>query len=378
LSSSFFSALPAIERFQDVVDPANHHAVPDDWDIVVADVAGSTKAIEDGRYKDVNALGVACIAAIRNAVPDIELPFVFGGDGATLLTPSSEREAVLAALSGTRHRSEDCFDMKLHAGVVPIKTLVDGGHPVAVARYRLSEKVVVACLSGSGVTVAEKWIKARDPRAFDPEPGGSADFSGFECRWIPVKSRHGQVVSLLVQAGDPSTYAELVDRLERVTDDAANPVHPSSLVLSANPKSFTQEARLLSGARSGLKYGLALLQAVLLGRVGATLLSLGLFAAGFPGATYRDQVTAHTDFRKFDEILRMVLDLSDAQLSELQAWLSARQAEGKLIYGLHQAPASLMTCLIDEHDGVHFHFVDGADGGYALAAKSLKAALATS
>jgi len=34
-----------------------------------------------------------------------------------------------------------------------------------------------------------------------------------------------------------------------------------------------------------------------------------------------------------------------------------------------------MTCLIFNHEGNHVHFVDGADGGYAMAARPLKAAL---
>jgi hypothetical protein len=31
-----------------------------------------------------------------------------------------------------------------------------------------------------------------------------------------------------------------------------------------------------------------------------------------------------------------------------------------------------MTCLIDQRQGGHFHFVDAADGGYAAAAANLK------
>ncbi|MEP0899817.1 DUF3095 family protein [Nodosilinea sp. FACHB-13] len=33
---------------------------------------------------------------------------------------------------------------------------------------------------------------------------------------------------------------------------------------------------------------------------------------------------------------------------------------------------ALMTCLVFERSGREVHFVDGADGGYALAAKPLK------
>ena len=36
-----------------------------------------------------------------------------------------------------------------------------------------------------------------------------------------------------------------------------------------------------------------------------------------------------------------------------------------------------MTCLIDDRASSHLHFVDGADGGYALAAAEMKAQLSS-
>jgi len=35
-----------------------------------------------------------------------------------------------------------------------------------------------------------------------------------------------------------------------------------------------------------------------------------------------------------------------------------------------------MTCLIEERQGAHFHFVDGAGGGYAAAALAMKRSVA--
>ncbi len=60
--------------------------VPDDWVIVIGDIEGSTEQVE-GRYKSVNLVGAAVIAAVLNALPDLDIPFVFGGDGAALVVP---------------------------------------------------------------------------------------------------------------------------------------------------------------------------------------------------------------------------------------------------------------------------------------------------
>ena len=48
---------------------------------------------------------------------------------------------------------------------------------------------------------------------------------------------------------------------------------------------------------------------------------------------------------------------------------------GRLAYGLHRSSAALITCLVRSYAGQHLHFVDGADGGYALAARELAAQL---
>ena len=42
------------------------------------------------------------------------------------------------------------------------------------------------------------------------------------------------------------------------------------------------------------------------------------------------------------------------------------------VYGLHPSNRAQVTCLVFERMGHQVHFIDGADGGYALAAKDLK------
>jgi hypothetical protein len=94
-----------------------------------------------------------------------------------------------------------------------------------------------------------------------------------------------------------------------------------------------------------------------------------------PWSRYRDDLVNNTDYRKFDGALRMVVDASAAQTQTLQARLAAEQTAGTLVWGIHQSSEALITCLIESHAGKHIHFVDGSDGGYALAAKQMKAQL---
>jgi len=70
-----------------VADGNNYHDVPDDWLVVVSDIKGSTKAIESGRYKEINILGGSSIIAVLNCIKNVEIPFVFGGDGESFVIP---------------------------------------------------------------------------------------------------------------------------------------------------------------------------------------------------------------------------------------------------------------------------------------------------
>ncbi len=381
VGEGFYAALPAFERFVDVHDPQRYTLAPHDWDVVVTDVEGSTRAIEAGRYKDVNALGVASIVALRNAVPDVDLPFVFGGDGATVLTPAARKDDVHAALRGIRAMARSGFDMSMRASLVSVGELAGAGHEVRVARFGASKDASFAMFAGSGLSEAERRIKDTEVGAryaVSDEGNAAASFDGFECRWRPLSSRHGKVVSVLVQATAEdrneasATYRAVLEDLAGIVE-GGRPVAPETLHLATETKAFDVEAKIQTGKTSGLGF-LAKRQVV---KAQATLgrrwMDQGRNTMGFPGDVYRDEVTANSDFRKFDDTLRMVLDLSDAQHQRLEADLLRHHGAGVIVYGTHVASAALITCAIGSYSGNHVHFVDGADGGYALAAKQLKA-----
>jgi hypothetical protein len=68
----------------------------------------------------------------------------------------------------------------------------------------------------------------------------------------------------------------------------------------------------------------------------------------------------------------MIIAGNAAQRERLTRYLEDGYKRGALVYGLHITDRALMTCLVFERMGRQVHFVDGADGGYALAAKAMK------
>jgi len=384
-SDRFYAELPEILRFSEALDPARSRPLPDDWTVLIADVVDSTRAIERGRYKQVNAVGAAAITAVLNAVKPAVVPYVFGGDGATLAVPASVLPAARSALAATRRMARTAFDLELRLGAVPAVDLHDTGVQVGVARFRLSEHHAQAVFTGGGLKCAEDWVK-------DPQRGAAyridegvdspeADFSGFECRWRPVPSPKGETVCLIVCAvgaddvDRQSVYAEAIDQLEAIygAPSECRPVQVDGLGLAASARALSVEAGVRTAGRGALgrlayRVGLCVQQVL-----GAVFFACGAKVGGVRWGCYKQDLVANTDYRKFDDALREVLSGNADQRRGLTAWLEAQRDGGRLVYGMHASPAALLTCLVFGREGDHVHFVDGSEGGYAMAAVQLKA-----
>ncbi|PDW00438.1 hypothetical protein A9Q02_09595 [Candidatus Chloroploca asiatica] len=74
----------------------------------------------------------------------------------------------------------------------------------------------------------------------------------------------------------------------------------------------------------------------------------------------------------------MVIASTPAQRMQLETYLEAQYQHGDLVYGLHITDRAILTCLVFERMGRQVHLVDGAEGGYALAAQALKQRLSVS
>jgi Protein of unknown function (DUF3095) len=100
----------------------------------------------------------------------------------------------------------------------------------------------------------------------------------------------------------------------------------------------------------------------------------GIKVGGFVPKTYVRQVVENSDFRKYDDGLRMILDCSPELERALTQLLAQAASAGVVRYGLHRQDAAMMTCFTPSAlRSDHVHFIDGARGGYASAATALKA-----
>jgi hypothetical protein len=375
---SFYASVPVFRGFTRLMEPGLYIALPDDWTVGIADIVQSTAAIAAKRYKDVNMAGAAIIAAVTNALDHREFPFVFGGDGASFAVPPGDLVQAREAMAATAAWVRDDLDLTMRVAMVPVREIRAKGFDIRVARFAPSPDVSYAMFSGGGLGWAEAAIK-RDEFAIAPAPAGAIpDLSGLSCRFEEIPSARGLILSvLIVPAGEAdaafrNAIEEIITRVER-SPDAGRPVPAGGPGLRWPPAGFDLELRTMRGGPALVR------RAVLAGWTlfAYVLLRYRIRAGSFVPQKYLNEVVANTDFRKYDDGLRMILDCTEELAARLERDLTDGAARGILRYGLHRQDAAMMTCFTPAPSrSDHVHFVDGARGGYASAATALKATFA--
>ncbi|RMG52312.1 MAG: DUF3095 family protein, partial [Chloroflexi bacterium] len=245
MTIDFFARLPTMSRFGEITDLNAYQPLPADWTVFICDVRGSTRAVAEGRYKEVNMIGAATITAALNVAGEIEIPFVFGGDGASIAVPPTLAETTAQALSAVSALSQQAFNLELRVGAVPVTTITNAGYQVLVGRLALTQQVVQAVFSGGGISYAEQLIKdevCAEERLIHPGDADAANLSGLECRWDTIPPAHGAALCLIVQAslrsdpiGSMTVYRSIIEAIEQIYggDQAYHPLHYTMMQASA-------------------------------------------------------------------------------------------------------------------------------------------------
>lgn len=368
---NFFDGVPGFTNFEQSFQSENYRDVPDEMILVLTDVVGSTKAIESGNYKEVNTIGAATLAAIQNGMGKERFAFVFGGDGSTALIPPHAREAVERELNGLRNVSTSQFQLELRVALIPTSEIVARGGNLRLSKFILDGGYPLAVFRGGGLTLAESLLKKSEEFLLPSLSSKETDLRSLSCRWQTIVSPYGNVVSLLLYVPQDSDMVYL------------NFYEDFTHVLSI-PK-----AKMNPVTRKGLRYRTLteLLGAdwryqrsffSLIARALDSILARIIFGWGLvnwiqPLRHYVDATPAHCDYRKVDDMLRMIFSCPPEDLPNIRKLCERYREDEGVFYGIHASENALMTCYVPSFgDGEHIHFIDGGSGGYAMAAKELK------
>lgn len=196
----FYKDLTGIRKFSDIVDISHYQPVPDDWIVIATDIRGSTQAIAKGEYKSVNMAGATTIAAIINELADIDIPFVFGGDGVTIVMPDVGINHIRGLLKFCKKKAVNAsFGLDLAMACRYMRDLREDSKDIKIGKYILSISVSQAVFWGDGVDYIEEIAKHTEMEEADV-PIVRGDFTGLECRWNEIPSQKDEVLSIIIKS----------------------------------------------------------------------------------------------------------------------------------------------------------------------------------
>ena len=339
-TSSFYTALPVLRGFRSLMDPARYTPLPDDWTVGIADVVESTKAIAQKRYKAVNMAGAAVIAAITNALEGREFPFVFGGDGASFAVAPRDAQTAREALAATAAWADGELGLTLRVALIPIADIRKQGLDVRVARYGPSPNLSYAMFAGGGLAWADAAIKRGGFTVTPAPPGTWPDLTGLSCRFDEFRAARGLILAVMVlpaPGADPAAFRALTEgivALVEASPQAGRPIPDGAPGMHWPPPGVALEVRTAKGDRR-LRRAAVLAQTL----VAYLILKSGVRVGSFVPATYLRQVVENSDFRKYDDGLRMIIDCTPDLADAIERRLAAAAATAR--YGLHRQDSAM-------------------------------------
>lgn len=375
-TKDFYKNLKQVNDFSKIMQDSNYCLIPNDWYVIVSDIKDSTKAIEKGMYKQVNFVAALTIIGILNIDKEEDFPYVFGGDGASLLIPPSLLEKSKKVLIEASKKAKEAFDLELRIGVINIKEIEKRGSFIEIAKLEITKDYTQAIIRGNGLELAEELLK-KEYETFkiqdDLKNTYTANFDGLECRWEDIKTLKDETISILIksinQKDSNEIYTNCIKNIEKIAGnyEQRNPIKEiDQLNLSFNPMVLNAEASIFS--KNKIRKIFTILRLAFENLLGLILMKYSIGQWG----KYKQRIIRTTDTEKFDDMLRMVISTDTNQTKKLEEYLENLFLKKDIVYGIHKSDSALMTCLIFQRHGKHIHFVDSSKGGYALAAKELK------
>lgn len=361
-------------------DPSKFCQVPDDWFIVVTDVENSTIAVQQGKQQEINlaATGsiVACINISRQA--GIEIPFFFGGDGATILMPRLILEDCLQALSYHQERCVTSFDFFLRVGFRTVSEMRQRGCALNISKFKRNSYHVMPLIQGDALQRAESEIKSTEPQDLGliELKTQLLNLDGMECKWDKISPplEESEVLSLIINTTDVDyqhdIYTAILKEIDHIygEDKDRNPVTMERLKMVNSLSQLKNEVKV-KYATSDLRRMISSIFRTILGKLYVKYTQ--------KGRDYLNQLIQLTEVLLLDGSINTVIAGTREQRKELFKMLDNLEKNGQIRFGFYSSNSSVLSCYVTAIDDYHIHFLDGDNGGYTRASKVLKKKIAS-
>lgn len=348
--------------------------VPNSWNIIVTDVEKSTQAVQAGKQQLVNLAATGSIVACLNIsrAKGVEIPFFFGGDGATLIVPNEILNECLFALNLHQERCSISFDFFLRVGYRKVGEMVDKGASLKILKYKRNDLHLMPVILGNALQMAENEIKASPPVTAIEQFNFNLDLNGMECKWdkISPPDNKNEIISLIIKAinveDQSSLYSQILEKIELIygDDTIRHPIVAKRLKMVNSLSRIKAEVKMKFKNITPSK----LVSSWWRGVMG------GWFTKNTKkGKNYINDLIQLTETLLLDGSINTVITGNVGQREQLLEYLDGLENEHLINYGYYSSSSSVLSCFVTAIDDYHIHFLDGENGGYTQASKVLKA-----
>lgn len=376
-SNTFFYKNLPIQNLAvtDVLSDAKHFKnVPKDWHIVVVDVESSTQAVKHMLHHPVNYASSLSVIVVLNEIAKIDdtvdIPFFFGGDGASFLIPDAMEQRIVMVLENVKEMIFKDYFLSLRVGSIQIAELNKSVESsIKISRIQLTEYIDFPIAYGNGLKVGEDFIKSQfSDDKLKPRSEMFINVNGCECRWskIPPPRKNQKVLCFIatpfnLEALDIlygiSKKLDLIfgDYLERlpVTVKGLNEMDSVYDIHNAYTDYF--ENSLLETI------------SLALGSISETAYNASRSSDTFKKVLALSSVALLIDGSYCDIVIG-----TDTQIDKFITYLTTLEEAKKIIFGSHITDSAILSCHIAQKNKSYMHLMDANEGGFSTAAKMLK------
>jgi hypothetical protein len=350
--------------------------VPNTWHVVVVDIQNSTQAVNEGNHHQINLTATGSIISVLNTIrkerKNIEIPYFFGGDGATFIIPNSLLTKVISVLENYSFHIKKRTKLILRVGHISVKTLIAQNSNIKIVKHRITQQLTIPIVLGNGLKKAEEIIK--DTFVENNTVNFKKDLlnlEGMECRWKQINPSltQNKVVCLLLDAADETDqgaiYKEVLIKMDSLfgTFKTRQPIKSNNLKLNYSIYNIWEEMKIGLVGKDWF---------YLFKNWIATLIGTLYFRLSPNGKQYLKQIGQLSHTFMLDGMINTIFTADQNKIELFVAFLNKLEVEKKIVYGIHVTHASVMSCYVLDRKTKHSHFVDGTEGGYTSAAKMFK------
>ncbi|WP_443632813.1 DUF3095 family protein [Candidatus Marifrigoribacter sp. Uisw_064] len=353
--------------------------VPNTWHVMVVDIQNSTQAVDEGKHHQINLTATGAIISVLNTIrkekQNIEIPYFFGGDGATFILPTLLLNKITLVLENYSLHIKRNTNLTLRVGHISVKKLDAQKSSLKIVKHQLTEQLTIPIVIGNGLKKAEEIIKITFVESnFIDFKKDLLSLEGMECRWKQINPTQAKkkVICLLIdtinETNQRDTYRDVLAQMDHMfgTFKSRQPIKPASLKLNFSISKIWEEMKISLVNKNWI---------YLFKNWMVTLLGKWYFNLSPNGKQYLIQIGQLSHTFMLDGMINTIFTAEQSKIDLFIAYLNQLEKDNKIIYGIHVTHASVMSCYVLDRKTKHAHFVDGTEGGYTSAAKMFKTKL---